>query len=63
MSQPINIFFEYNNDLVGFQAVPYMMFAEITLKFFNRIGALHKNLKFFFHSKEIKSDSYKSFKS
>ena len=36
------------------------MFAEIALKFFNRIGALHEDLKFYFHSKEIKSDSYKS---
>ena len=54
MSQSINIFFEYNNDLVGFQAFPDMMFAEIALKFFNRIGALHEDYKFFFNSKEIK---------
>ena len=47
MSQSINIFFEYNNDLVGFQAFPDMMFAEIALKFFNRIGALHEDYKFF----------------
>ena len=54
MSQPIYIFFEYNNDLVGFQAFPYMMFAEIALKFFNSIGDLHEDYKFFFNSKEIK---------
>ena len=48
MSQPICIFFEYNNVLVGFQAFPDMMFAEIALKFINRIGVLNKNLKFFF---------------
>ena len=60
MSQPICIFFVYNNGLIALQAVPYMMFAEIALKFFNRIGALHQNHKFYFHSKEIKLDSYKS---
>ena len=49
MSQPICIFFEYNNELVALQAFPDMMFAEIALKFINRIGGLIKNLKFFFH--------------
>ena len=37
-----------------------MMFAEIALKFFNRIGGLNEDYKFFFNSKEIKSNSYKS---
>lgn len=56
MSHALVISFHYNNQNILFQAFSDMMFAEIALKFFNRIGGLNEDYKFFFNSKEIKSD-------
>ena len=60
MSYALVISFHYNNKNILLQAFPDMMFGEIALKFFNRIGGLNEDYKFFFNSKEIKSNSYKS---
>ena len=60
MSLIWNIFFKFNCKMINFQAPPDMMFAEIVLKFNNEIGNQNLKLKFFYNSKELKSDSYKS---
>ena len=57
----INVTFIQAGQPINMQVVDNMMFAEVAMKYFNKMGITQTDQpKFLFNSKELKTDSYKS---
>ncbi len=58
----INVTFIKAGQPINMQVVDNMMFAEVAMKYFNKMGINQAtdNPKFLFNSKELRTDSYKS---
>lgn len=58
----MNVTFIKEGQPINMQVVDSMMFAEVAMKYFNKMGIdqTKDQPKFIFNSKELKTDSYKS---
>ena len=57
----LNIFFTLNGQNINIQAKSTDLFAEVAMKYMQKIGKEGEELKFFFNSQELIPNSAKTF--
>ena len=55
-----NLFFNFFGHCVNVQAKSDELFAEVALRFLQKVGRTGENIKFYFNSNELKLESYKT---
>ena len=55
-----NLFFNFFGHCINVQAKSDELFAEVALRFLQKVGRTGENIKFYFNSNELKLESYKT---